>query len=304
VLFEDAEEADPTFYNWIKDHKLSIASRDALPLFLRTSPEGEPRQPGEREARATMLSLDALNRFFSKSSRLLESLTPMQAPVTQTVQLEHGGEQIPVTLTYPAPGFALVETHTADVFAPASAVVRAQAPDRPAPAGAKTTLYRFKVEVKEGLFYQFRDIWRRIELRGDQTLHDLHLAIQQAFDFNNDHLYAFFLSNRAWDSASEYASPFSDGERDALYPLASLQLSPRKRFLYLFDYGDEWHFSVTLEMITLSGVQKRTRYPRTTEKHGEAPPQYPDFDEEPEEDDDTEGDAQSPGEWFRPLGSP
>src|SRR5262249_51784805 len=155
--------------------------------------------------------LDALNRFFSKTGRLLEALRPEMAPVTQTIPLEHGAERFPVTLTYPAPGFILDETRF-EAFDPLGAVSRA--PERPVTEAAKTTLYRFKVEVKQGLFDQFHDIWRRVELRGEQTLHDLHMAIQQAFDFDNDHLYAFFLSNRAWDEASEYVSPFSDGERD------------------------------------------------------------------------------------------
>jgi hypothetical protein len=49
--------------------------------------------------------------------------------------------------------------------------------------------------------------WRKIELRADQTLHDLHLAIQEAFEWDNDHLYAFYMSGKAWDSASEYRLP-------------------------------------------------------------------------------------------------
>jgi hypothetical protein len=39
-------------------------------------------------------------------------------------------------------------------------------------------------------------LWRRIECTQEQTLHDLHLAIQSAFELDNDHLYAFFLNNR------------------------------------------------------------------------------------------------------------
>lgn len=33
--------------------------------------------------------------------------------------------------------------------------------------------------------------WRKLELLADQTLEDLHLAIQDAFEFDNDHLYSF-----------------------------------------------------------------------------------------------------------------
>lgn len=50
-------------------------------------------------------------------------------------------------------------------------------------------------------------MWRKVELTAEQTLADLHLAIQQAFAFYNDHLFSFFMSGRAWDTASEYCLP-------------------------------------------------------------------------------------------------
>ena len=49
--------------------------------------------------------------------------------------------------------------------------------------------------------------WRKLELCAGQTLHDLHLAIQSAFEWDDDHLYAFFMSGKAWDSDSEYRPP-------------------------------------------------------------------------------------------------
>lgn len=50
-------------------------------------------------------------------------------------------------------------------------------------------------------------VWRKVELTADQTLEDLHFAIQDAFDFGADHLYSFFMSGRAWDSSTEYTLP-------------------------------------------------------------------------------------------------
>jgi hypothetical protein len=49
--------------------------------------------------------------------------------------------------------------------------------------------------------------WRKIEIGADQTLEELHLAIQDAYEFDNDHLYSFFLSGKAWDKRTEYALP-------------------------------------------------------------------------------------------------
>ena len=67
--------------------------------------------------------------------------------------------------------------------------------------------------------------WRKLELRADQTLEDLHFAIQDAFEWDADHMYSFFMSGKAWDTATEYAGPdvppedawlLEDGEIGAL----------------------------------------------------------------------------------------
>lgn len=49
--------------------------------------------------------------------------------------------------------------------------------------------------------------WRKIEVRADQTLEDLHFAIQRAYRWDADHLYSFFMSGRAWDRNTEYTLP-------------------------------------------------------------------------------------------------
>jgi hypothetical protein len=65
-------------------------------------------------------------------------------------------------------------------------------------------------------------VWRKIEMRADQTLEELHRAIQHAYDWDGDHLYSFFMSGKAWDGSSEYCLPEGytpwgdpvDGEED------------------------------------------------------------------------------------------
>ena len=50
-------------------------------------------------------------------------------------------------------------------------------------------------------------VWRKIEMRADQTLEDLHFAIQDAYEWDADHLYSFFMSGEAWDESTEYTLP-------------------------------------------------------------------------------------------------
>lgn len=128
--------------------------------------------------------------------------------------------------------------------------------------------YLFRVALKWN-----RKVWRTIEVRGDQTLDDLHLAIQEAFGWDNEHLYSFFMSGKPWDPATEYADPRAeDGRKADTVRIGALRLQPRKRFLYLFDYGDQ-----LLHDVWLAGVAPavaEVRYPRIVHSHGEAPPQY------------------------------
>jgi hypothetical protein len=50
--------------------------------------------------------------------------------------------------------------------------------------------------------------------------------------------------------------------------------------LFLFDYGDEWRFKVGL--IGLGRKEPNAVYPRVLKRVGEAPPQYPDLEEDEE----------------------
>ncbi len=50
-------------------------------------------------------------------------------------------------------------------------------------------------------------VWRKIQIRADQTLEDLHFAIQKAYHWDADHLYSFFMSGKVWDKKTEYCLP-------------------------------------------------------------------------------------------------
>lgn len=60
-----------------------------------------------------------------------------------------------------------------------------------------------------------RGTWRRIAMRDDQTLGDLHAAIFQAFDRYDEHLYTFYVAPKtvkltrrtAHERAAKYSHP-------------------------------------------------------------------------------------------------
>lgn len=116
-------------------------------------------------------------------------------------------------------------------------------------------------------------VYRDLELALDQTLEDLHLAIQDAYRWDDDHLYSFFMSGKPYDRRSEIGSPWSDTKRSTYKTrLSSLKLTAGRRFLYLFDYGDDHQFMV--EVLRFDTSRPRTNYPRIVGRKGRAPGQY------------------------------
>jgi hypothetical protein len=123
-------------------------------------------------------------------------------------------------------------------------------------------------------------IRRRIAVRADQKLTDLHSILQEAYGWADDHLYAFWLSGRFWDrDAREYTVPFElePHQRSAATRLSRLDLKPGQKIAYLFDFGDEWSVALTIAAIEAADDGP---YPRVLERHGDAPPQYPEYEEE------------------------
>ena len=133
-------------------------------------------------------------------------------------------------------------------------------------------IHRFKVSLRDR-----PDIWRIIDIKGNQMLSSLHKAIFKAFDRFEEHKYSFFLSNKPYDRESEYTSPSigTDGTSKKLATrirIDSVELYGGPKFLYLFDYGDEWWHEV--ELISVTERVTRSNYPRVVKKQGKSPPQY------------------------------
>src|SRR5947207_2297807 len=155
-------------------------------------------------------------------------------------------------------------------------------------------IYTFRVRIRGGFYApdNAQDIWREIEVAANQTLADLGEAIPLAFGFDDPHLWSFFLSGKAWDRASEYALESApdlfSGARARSARRARIRDVPwpeargHKEFLFLFDYGDEWQFRVKL-VRTGDAVEPGAGYPRVVARHGDAPPQYADEEEEADE---------------------
>ena len=152
----------------------------------------------------------------------------------------------------------------------------AGAPSGRAPAVGTTHILRAALKPK---------LYRDVEIDSTASLAALAEAVVGAFEFDFDHAYGFYskLTGRYHDSPEKYEL-FADME-DADSDAGSVQKTavskafakPGKKMLFLFDYGDDWRF--TVELAKLGEKIPGTRYPRLVGTSGDAPEQYPDMDD-------------------------
>ena len=128
----------------------------------------------------------------------------------------------------------------------------------------------FKVSLGRGL-------WRRIAIPGALPLEELAETIIGAFEFTYDHLYRFSYRNR-FGVESHVNHPYLDeGPWTSEVRVGDVPLQEGQSMTYLYDFGDWWEFKVMLER--LDPPDRAMKEPAILEARGEAPQQYPSWDE-------------------------
>jgi hypothetical protein len=124
------------------------------------------------------------------------------------------------------------------------------------------------------------------------TLYQFADAILASFEFDMDHAFGFYNNLTRWSQSTEGYELFSDDDRDPLSEFPGVKKTPvstvftgiGKKMLFLFDYGDEWHFRVELVDIEPAGTPKSCAV--CVKSVGEALPQYGNPDEDDSDDDE------------------
>jgi PHD/YefM family antitoxin component YafN of YafNO toxin-antitoxin module len=126
-------------------------------------------------------------------------------------------------------------------------------PARPRPLSASyENVYQFKITLK-GIRPA---IWRRIQVPGDYTFWDLHVAIQDAMGWLDYHLHEFSVTDPKSGQGRVVGIPDEEGFFDPHPVLTGWRIPIRDYFqeagstaLYRYDFGDDWQHSVKLEKI-------------------------------------------------------
>lgn len=137
------------------------------------------------------------------------------------------------------------------------------------------------------------DIFRDIEIEGDDTLEDFHNAITQAFGFGGQEMASFYTCDEEWNQDEEIALfDMSENGSDVLLMntvyVKDILTEETPKLIYVYDFLSMWTFFVELADVVENEVGKS--YPNILFSFGEIPDSPPDrkFEAEPTFDfDDT-----------------
>lgn len=131
-----------------------------------------------------------------------------------------------------------------------------------------------------------REVTRTIAIPKERSLYELAEAIVSAYGFDFDHCFGFFDSElgnpysksvRKYELFTDMVAEGMDIEPTGAGSVKHTRLDQvwSKRgdsMLFLFDYGDDWHFSVTLTAI--GDDHTSSTLPSVLISSGKAPKQY------------------------------
>ena len=115
--------------------------------------------------------------------------------------------------------------------------------------------FEFKIQIK-GISKP--PVWRKLKIPDNFTFHQFHLAIQNAFGWYQCHLYEF--SERGYGSDFSIQMPHEESEENEMdsgkTKIKSVFKKEGKRFIYIYDFGDDWTHQIILENVTSEKILK------------------------------------------------
>lgn len=104
---------------------------------------------------------------------------------------------------------------------------------------------KYIYQIKVSLQHLNPPIWRRILISSEDDLGQLHAAIQITMGWENAHLHRF-----EHDDTQYLPEEFSDDEEGYEgIPLSAFLKEAKDEMLYIYDFGDHWEHTITLEKI-------------------------------------------------------
>lgn len=89
-------------------------------------------------------------------------------------------------------------------------------------------------------------IWRRVQVRDVIRLAALHEVIQTVFGWTDSHLHQFVVAGETYGRPDDFDEALVD---ETAITLGHAVGNRTKRFLYVYDFGDNWEHEVAVEKV-------------------------------------------------------
>jgi hypothetical protein len=90
-------------------------------------------------------------------------------------------------------------------------------------------------------------IWRRLRVRGNTSLADLHQIIQVAMSWHNDHLHCFHIYGEDYGISYEGGMSFTHNVHQVTLDYFGFETGDR--FTYTYDFTTDWLCDIRIEAI-------------------------------------------------------
>ena len=132
----------------------------------------------------------------------------------------------------------------------------------------------FKIQIRN---IKKPPVWRRIEIPGNFTFHDFHRAIQEAFGWEDYHLYQFQQQpyDQGWsltvpNEEAVFGMDYNSTDSRSMLVDDFVKSHRLTKFVYVYDFGDDWIHDITLEK---SDDKRMLKHPVCLSGKGLCPPE-------------------------------
>lgn len=134
-----------------------------------------------------------------------------------------------------------------------------------------------KMHAKGGTVYQLKislrrskpPIWRKIQIKSDATLAELHDIFQITMGWTNSHLHQFVIHGIEYGIQDPDLD--MDVEDEKKVKLGELIFNEKEKFFYEYDFGDSWEHEIIVEKIL--PMEKGLHYPICLKGKRACPPE-------------------------------
>jgi hypothetical protein len=135
---------------------------------------------------------------------------------------------------------------------------------RRVPMKRPANLYELKVTLRDTR----PPIWRRIRVRSDVALYELHTILQFVMGWRDGHMHQFVAKSKVFGKVDP-EFPESENERNVL--LSQVLRKPKDSIVYKYDFGDGWEHSIVLERVL--EAEPGGKYPYVVDGKRACPPE-------------------------------